>query len=229
MQRKLLATAALAACALALPALAQQQQQPPQLTVVNFGGANANAQKKAFYEPYEKAGAGKVVAVEYNGEQAKIKAMVEAKKVTWDVVEVESPDAARGCDEGLFEKLDYSKIAPKADLLPAAVTDCAVGIFVWSTVMAYNGDKLKTPPTSWADFWDVKKIPGKRGSARARATTSSSRCWPTASSPPTCTRCWPPRTAPTARSGSSPSSSPASSGGRPAPRRRSSWWRATWR
>jgi putative spermidine/putrescine transport system substrate-binding protein len=89
--------------------------------------------------------------------------MVETKKVTWDVVEVESPDVARGCDEGLFEKLDYAKIAPKGDFVPAAVTECGVGIFVWSTVMAYNGDKLKTPPTTWADFWDVKKFPGKRG------------------------------------------------------------------
>ncbi|PJI97767.1 putative spermidine/putrescine transport system substrate-binding protein [Acidovorax sp. 69] len=156
MKKSLIACASLAAC-LALPSFAQQQ-----LTVVNFGGANANAQKKAFYEPYEKLG-NKIVAVEYNGEQAKVKAMVETKKVTWDVVEVESPDAARGCDEGLYEKLDYSKIIPKADLLPAAVNECAVGIFVWSTVMAYNGDKLKTPPTSWADFWDTKKIPGKRG------------------------------------------------------------------
>jgi putative spermidine/putrescine transport system substrate-binding protein len=103
------------AASFALPALAQQQ-----LTVVNFGGANANAQKKAYYEPYEKAGT-KIIPVEYNGEQAKIKAMVETKKVTWDVVEVESPDAARGCDEGLFEKLDYSKIGSKADFLPAAV------------------------------------------------------------------------------------------------------------
>lgn len=143
--------------ALAAPAGAQQQ-----ITVVNFGGANANAQKKAFYEPYEKTGT-KVVAVEYNGEQAKVKAMVETKKVTWDVVEVESPDVARGCDEGLFEKLDYSKIGDKADFLPAAVTDCGIGIFVWSTVMAYDGAKLKTPPATWADFWDVKKIPGKRG------------------------------------------------------------------
>ena len=156
MKKSLIACASLAAC-LALPSFAQQQ-----ITVVNFGGANANAQKKAFYEPYEKAG-NKLVAVEYNGEQAKIKTMVEAKKVTWDVVEVESPDAARGCDEGLFEKLDYSKLVDKADLLPAAVNECAVGIFVWSTVMAYNGDKLKTAPTSWADFWDTKKIPGKRG------------------------------------------------------------------
>jgi putative spermidine/putrescine transport system substrate-binding protein len=144
------------AAAFALPALAQQ------ITVVNFGGANANAQKKAYYEPFEKTGT-KVVAVEYNGEQAKIKAMVETKKVTWDVVEVESPDVARGCDEGLFEKLDYAKIGAKADFMPAAVTECGVGVFVWSTVMAYNADKLKTGPTTWAEFWDTKKIPGKRG------------------------------------------------------------------
>ncbi|KRB18198.1 ABC transporter substrate-binding protein [Rhizobacter sp. Root16D2] len=144
------------ATSLALPAFAQQ------ITVVNFGGANANAQKKAYYEPFEKTGT-KVVPVEYNGEQAKIKAMVETKKVSWDVVEVESPDVARGCDEGLFEKLDYSKLGGKADLLPAAVSECGIGIFVWSTVMAYNGDKLKGTPTSWADFWDLKKFPGKRG------------------------------------------------------------------
>jgi len=131
--------------------------------VVNFGGANGNAQKKAYFEPYEKASGNKIVSVEYNGEQAKIKAMVEAKNTTWDVVEVESPDVTRGCDEGLFEKLDYSKIGNKADFLPVAVHECGLGAFVWSTVMAYNADKLKTAPVTWADFWDTKKFPGKRG------------------------------------------------------------------
>jgi putative spermidine/putrescine transport system substrate-binding protein len=158
MKKSILATALVGAvtAAASFGALAQQ------ITVVNFGGANANAQKKAYYEPFEKTGT-KVVSVEYNGEQAKIKAMVETKKVTWDVVEVESPDVARGCDEGLFEKLDYSRIGNKADFNPAAVTECGIGIFVWSTVMAYNGDKLKDGPKTWADFWDTKKIPGKRG------------------------------------------------------------------
>jgi len=156
MKKSLITLASLAAC-MALTAHAEDA-----ITVVNFGGANANAQKVAYYEPIAKEGV-KVTAVEYNGEQAKIKAMVDTKNVTWDVVEVESPDVARGCDEGLFEKLDYSKIAPKTDLLPSAVTECGVGVFVWSTVMAYNGDKLKTAPTSWADFFDTKKIPGKRG------------------------------------------------------------------
>ncbi len=134
-----------------------------QITVVNFGGANGIAQQKAYFEPYEKATGNKIVGVAYNGEQAKIKAMVEAKNVTWDVVEVESPDLSRGCDEGLFEKLDYSKIGKKSDFTPAAVHDCGVGTFVWSTVMAYNADKIKTAPVTWADFWDTKKFPGKRG------------------------------------------------------------------
>src|SRR6266568_4406895 len=153
--KKSLLTAAIVA-GFSLPVAAQQ------VTVVNFGGANANAQKKAYYEPFEKTGT-KVVAVEYNGEQAKIKAMVETKKVSWDVVEVESPDVARGCDEGLFEKLDYARIGNKADFIPAAVNECGIGLFVWSTVMAYNGDKLKDGPKTWADFFDTKKFAGKRG------------------------------------------------------------------
>lgn len=152
---KLKALVIATAAALALPAMAQ-------LTLVNFGGANGAAQKKAYIEPFEKSGT-KVTMVEYNGEQAKIKAMVESKNVTWDVVEVESPDVNRGCDEGLFEKLDWSKIGNKADFQKAAVHECGVGTFVWSTVMAYNADKIKKAPTTWADFWDVKKIPGKRG------------------------------------------------------------------
>src|SRR3989338_10515770 len=116
-----------AAMMVALPVMAQSQ-----LTVVNFGGANGAAQKKAYFEAYEKAGGGKITQVEYNGEQARIKAMVEAKKVTWDVVEVEGPDISRGCDEGLFERMDWSKLGSKSDYLPAAVHECGVGAFVWS-------------------------------------------------------------------------------------------------
>lgn len=134
-----------------------------EITVVNFGGANGDAQKVAFNQPFEKSTGTKVTAVEYNGEQAKVKAMVEAKHVNWDVVEVESGDLNRGCDEGLYEKLDWSKIAKKSELIPESPQTCGVGFFVWSTALAYNADKLKTAPASWADFWDVKKFPGKRG------------------------------------------------------------------
>lgn len=133
-----------------------------ELTVVNFGGANGNAQKAAYIEPFEKATGNKIVTVEYNGELAKVKAMVETKNVSWDVVEVEAGAIGRACEEGLLEKLDINKLGKKADFLPEAIQECGLGAFVWSTVLAYDADKLKTAPTSWADFWNVTKFPGKR-------------------------------------------------------------------
>ncbi|WP_226034128.1 ABC transporter substrate-binding protein [Aquitalea palustris] len=153
---KALSLAVVAACC-AQTALAAD------LTVISFGGANKAAQEKAYYAPFTKATGVKVVGGEYNGEMAKVKAMVDTKSVSWDVLEVESPELARGCDEGMFEKLDYSKIGNKADFVPGAAQTCGVGIFVWSTVLAYNADKLKVGPSGWKDFWDVKKFPGKRG------------------------------------------------------------------
>jgi putative spermidine/putrescine transport system substrate-binding protein len=150
---------ALAMSAVMIPTLADARG----LTVANQGGANGDAQKVAFYRPFEAQTGNTITAVEYNGEQAKVKAMVDAKHVDWDVAEIETGDLGRGCDEGMYEKLDWPKIAKKADLDPEAVQACGAGIFVWSTALAYNADTLKTAPTSWADFWDETKFPGKRG------------------------------------------------------------------
>ena len=133
------------------------------LTVISFGGANKAAQVKAFYEPWEAKGDGKIIAGEYNGEMAKIKAMVDTKSISWDLVEVESPELSRGCDEDMFEQLDPALFGNPDQYVSGAIQACGAGFFVWSTVMAYNADKLKTAPTSWADFWDTKTFPGKRG------------------------------------------------------------------
>ena len=49
--------------------------QADELSVISFGGANKEAQVKAYYEPFTKATGTKIVAGEYNGEMAKVKAM----------------------------------------------------------------------------------------------------------------------------------------------------------
>jgi len=145
------------AMACATPALAAD------LTVISFGGANKAAQVKAFYEPWEASGGGKVIAGEYNGEMARVKAMVDTNSVSWNLVEVESPELSRGCDEGMFEELDPEQFGSADDYVEGAIQPCGVGFFVWSTVLAYNADKLATAPSGWADFWDTTKFPGKRG------------------------------------------------------------------
>jgi putative spermidine/putrescine transport system substrate-binding protein len=142
---------------------AAQAMAATDLTVVSFGGANKAAQEKAFYAPWEKAGNGKIIAGEYNGEMAKVKAMVDTKSVSWDLVEVESPELARGCDEDMFEELDPALFGDSAKYVKGAISHCGAGFFVWSTVLAYNADKLATAPTGWADFWNTEKFPGKRG------------------------------------------------------------------
>ena len=149
--------------ALSVGMMCAAQAMAADLTVISFGGSNKAAQEKAFYAPWEKAGNGKIIAGEYNGEMAKIKAMVDTKSVTYDLVEVESPELSRGCDEDMFEEIDPAILGKKEDYVPGAIQTCGVGFFVWSTVLAYNADKLKTAPANWADFWDTKKFPGKRG------------------------------------------------------------------
>ncbi|MFT3972140.1 MAG: hypothetical protein QM699_01375 [Amaricoccus sp.] len=62
------------------------------LTVVSFGGALQDAQREALFKPFI-AEHGPMTDEAYNGELAKIKAMVEANDVTWDVVQMEAPEA----------------------------------------------------------------------------------------------------------------------------------------
>ncbi|WP_079204482.1 ABC transporter substrate-binding protein [Pseudomonas sp. CC6-YY-74] len=156
-------TKILSLTALALAVTCTASAMAADLTVIAFGGANKQAQIKAFYQPWEKSSGDKIISGDYNGEMAKVKAMVDTNSVSWNLVEVESPELSRGCDEGLFEELDPAQFGSADDFIPGAIQPCGVGFFVWSTVLAYNADKLSTAPSGWADFWDTEKFPGKRG------------------------------------------------------------------
>ena len=133
-----------------------------EMTVISFGGASKDVQTEAFYAPFAAASHSKVVAGEYNGEMGRIKVMVDTNSVNWDVVQVESAELIRGCEEGLFEHLDLNRIGKEADFVPGTLSECGGGLLVWSMALAYNADKLKQAPTGWTDFWDTQKFPGKR-------------------------------------------------------------------
>ena len=131
--------------------------------MISFGGATKAAQDAAYFRPFEQSGAARVVAGEYNGELSKVKAMVDIGQVSWDVVEVESPELLRGCEEGLFEPIDPALLGNAASFMPGTLSECGVASYVWSMVLAYDAGKLAAAPTSWADFWDLERFPGKRG------------------------------------------------------------------
>ena len=140
------------------PAVAQEQ-----VVVVGWGGVWQDAYRKALFEPFAKATGIKVVEEEFGGEYAKVTSQVEAGKVTWDLAAFESPQVIQGCDEGVFEKLSWDTLGGRDKQIPYAAHDCGIASDIWSTVMAWDGDKIADGPKSWADFWDVEKYPGKRG------------------------------------------------------------------
>ena len=137
--------------------------QARDLTVVSWGGNFQDAQRKIFFEPFA-AEIGKPVLDEsWDGGYGVLQAKVKAGVPNWDVVEVEAEELALGCADGIYEKIDWEKLGGKDAYLPAAVSDCGVGNIVWSTGLSYDGSKLAEAPKTWADFWDTKKFPGKRG------------------------------------------------------------------
>ncbi|MDD1015600.1 ABC transporter substrate-binding protein [Pseudomonas rubra] len=149
------------ACLLALSI--GSAQAAPDMVVVAYGGAGQKAQDAAIFKPFSAQDGSKMIQSEYNGEMARIKVMVDTGNVDWDLVQIEGPDLMRGCDEGMYERLDWTQLGRAEQLIPDAAQACGSAVLVWSVAIAYDRNKLAQAPTSWADFWDVKKIPGKRG------------------------------------------------------------------
>ena len=56
-----------------------------------------------------------------------LRTQAKAPDNTWDLVLVDADELATGCNDGLFEKLDWSAIGGKDHYLPQAVSDCGVG------------------------------------------------------------------------------------------------------
>ena len=146
------------AAALTLAGGAAQAQQ---MVFTSWGGTTQDAQAAHWAAPFtEKTG----TAVVQDGptDYGKIKAMVEAGAVTWDVVDVEFDWALQAGAQGLLEPLDFSVI-DKSKLDPRFVSDFAVGSFYYSFVLGWNPANFGgEQPATLADLFDTAKFPGKR-------------------------------------------------------------------
>jgi len=165
--RKTLIASAAAAVTLAAAASAQARD----LTVVSWGGAYQKAQEKVYFEPFRKITGVPLIDESWDGGIGVLRAKVQGGNSPWDVVQVESEELALGCEEGLYEVIDWDKIGGKDAYLESAVHDCGVGAIVYNFVIGYDADKLKDAPDSWADFFDTKKYPGKRALRNGPKTT----------------------------------------------------------
>ena len=144
-----------------------------QITFVSQGGAYQKAQTVAILDP-----AAKKLGITINQDSIPdawpaIKSQVSSGKPTWDVVDVPTGYCLRGGEQGLLEKLDFSKLPNAASMPEAYRSPYSVAYEFYSSVLAYSQKKFsaEAAPNSWADFWDVKKFPGRRALRNHPAAT----------------------------------------------------------
>lgn len=151
----------LIALCLALPPAALADDA---LVVTSWGGAYTKSQKAAYFDAFGKATGTSIQLKEYNGGIDVLKGSAEP---VFDVLDMTEPDALAACSKGLLEPLDATMLDDKEDFLSGSFHECGVVHLVYSTVLAYNdrafpGEK----PQTVADFFDIKRFPGKRALRR---------------------------------------------------------------
>ncbi|WP_342709975.1 ABC transporter substrate-binding protein [Bradyrhizobium sp. B124] len=167
MRKTLLMIAGTIGLALGGLAPAQLAFAAGQLTIVSYGGSYQKALHSAVLEPFATSTGIKVTEDEFNGEIAKIRAMVKSKSVSWDVVDLAAGQAVQLCAEGTVETIDWKKLGQlgldRSKLMNSDKYDCGMPYVISTSVIAYDKDKLPNGPKTIADFFDTQKFPGKRG------------------------------------------------------------------
>ncbi len=157
-RRSLLQTG-VAATVLAMPAIARAK--PDHIVVASPGGPMDDTFEAVYFAPF-KAKTG-ISVIKTPNQYAKLKAMVDAGAVEWDVMDCAHDQGALFAQQGLLEPLDWSMIN-QTGLLPGSVDPHYAIIDIVAGVVAWNTKRVSAAaaPNSWADVWDLKRFPGDR-------------------------------------------------------------------
>lgn len=132
----------------------------PTLTFVSTGSSFQDNQKTAWQQPFTNE-TGTAFRNDGPVDEAKLRTMVEAGKVTWDAVDTSAAAAEQYCGTYL-EKLDFS-VVDRSAFPPGTVSECGVPAYYYSIIFMYDTRKFgANPPTKIADFFDPVRFPGRR-------------------------------------------------------------------
>lgn len=146
----------------AKPVLAESKYAGQKVVFASWGGAYQDAQKVSFCEAFAEKTSASVVQdgpVSYS----KLRVMIEGGAPTWDVVDVTIDFLYSAVKDQLFEKIDTS-IVNVSRVEKKFQHEYGVGNIVWSYNIGYNTTVFPPGkhPQSWADFFDLKRFPGRR-------------------------------------------------------------------
>jgi len=133
----------------ALPASAED------LVVATFGGTFVENSKKCHAAAFEKATGATVKYVLGSSVQTAAKLRAAGGRAEFDVAYMDSQIVKQAKAEGLLQPLEPAKIAGWNDLYDASKDKDSywVSMMFAGTIITYNTNLVKAPPTSWADLW----------------------------------------------------------------------------
>lgn len=138
--------------------------QDKELTIVATGGSFEKALRENFYEPFTKETGIKIRAIpaSFAEQWTKVKAMSSANQVQWDIVSIYPEDMVSQAQYLADINCAALKNVQKEAVAGACkekglLRTIGGGTLVYSKKAFPNGG-----PTTWADFWDLKKYPGPR-------------------------------------------------------------------
>lgn len=161
-RRQLLAAGALAGAApfAGSAGKAFAQDKPEQIVHANWGGDAVHCTEDNYGKSFTEATGVKVVVDGSGPLEGTIQQMVDAGATIWDSCDSDMFTALRLGGKGQLEAIDYA-IVDKAKILAPFTYDYGILGYWYSYTLAYDSSTIASQPT-WADFFDVEKIPGKR-------------------------------------------------------------------
>lgn len=155
------------AIAVSLCSVAQVQASGT-VTFAGWGGALQDAERKAYFQPAEKA-LGITIREDNMDGLAAVRAQVMSGKPKWDVVELASNDCTLAQEQGLTEPLDYSVISTDG-VADNFYGENWIASNAYSTVLAWANDAGPNTPKTWQAFFDPE-VKASRSMYRQPYTT----------------------------------------------------------
>ncbi|MEU5877033.1 extracellular solute-binding protein [Spirillospora sp. NPDC047279] len=129
-----------------------------QVVLAGFGGETYRVRQQEQFAPFTKLAGARVVEAPWD--YGKFVSMVAAPSPEWDMIDFDGFSVAALVQQGKApgKLADWVR---RCDLVDAAYRDYAGGSYAYSVVMGWS-TKLGATPRGWADFFDLKRFPGKR-------------------------------------------------------------------
>ncbi|SCL25622.1 ABC transporter substrate-binding protein [Micromonospora inyonensis] len=131
------------------------------ITYAGFGGTYEEAVKAALFDPYSKDTGVKVLYDSSGSDVAKLVQMSKSGSMNLDLIDAEDSSLAQFMAADILQPIDTKGLEGFAD--PSAVTGYSVPWYTFSRNLFWNKDEVPGGVDSWADLFDTKGIPGKRG------------------------------------------------------------------